>query len=82
MKVVKYNKQSELYTVVYADGDTEDLSRESTVNLLIEDKRINVNGKPREQTNVRKAVETVYHHPPTKKMDRGMGIYSRIVFIL
>ncbi|KDO23204.1 hypothetical protein SPRG_10012 [Saprolegnia parasitica CBS 223.65] len=38
-QVVKFNPQTELFTVVYADGDTEELTRENTMNLLIEDKR-------------------------------------------
>ncbi|OQS00359.1 hypothetical protein THRCLA_21694, partial [Thraustotheca clavata] len=48
-QVVKFNPQTELFTVVYADGDTEELTRENTMNLLIEDKRIHGSSKPREQ---------------------------------
>ncbi|ETV98411.1 hypothetical protein, variant [Aphanomyces invadans] len=58
-QVVKYNSQTELFTVVYADGDTEELTRENTMNLLIEDKRIH-HGKPREP--MRKPAEPPQQH--------------------
>ncbi|OQR91451.1 hypothetical protein ACHHYP_04679 [Achlya hypogyna] len=48
-QVVKFNPQTELFTVVYADGDTEELTRENTMNLLIEDKRVHGSSKPRDQ---------------------------------
>ncbi|KAG9415485.1 hypothetical protein AC1031_008929 [Aphanomyces cochlioides] len=57
-QVVKYNAQTELFTVVYADGDTEELTRENTMNLLIEDKRIQQN-KPRE--TIRRPQTTTDH---------------------
>ncbi|RHZ32644.1 hypothetical protein DYB31_003853 [Aphanomyces astaci] len=58
-QVVKYNSQTELFTVVYADGDTEELTRENTMNLLIEDKRIH-QSKPREPA-MRKPAEQQQH---------------------